>query len=104
MRGVGASELFHFAEGGGAARRAGRHPAPSGALLRTGPDRTGPERDGDWWLLPTMANRQPTAASYLRRPGDTEFRSFKFDVARVTADTVAGSQIVSVHQFPRIRS
>ena len=25
----------------------------------------------------------PTAASYLRRPGDTVFRAFKFDVLRV---------------------
>jgi len=31
----------------------------------------GPERDGDWRLVPTMANRMPTAASYLRRPGDS---------------------------------
>src|SRR5262245_11200854 len=29
----------------------------------------GPDRDGEWRLLPTMANRQPTAASYLLRPG-----------------------------------
>jgi RNA polymerase sigma-70 factor (TIGR02960 family) len=43
----------------------------------------GPERDGDWRLVPTMANRMPTAASYLRRPGDTEFRAFKFDVLRI---------------------
>ena len=27
----------------------------------------GPNRDGDWRLVPTMANRMPTAASYLRR-------------------------------------
>ena len=29
----------------------------------------GPERDGDWRLVPTRANRMPAAASYLRRPG-----------------------------------
>jgi RNA polymerase sigma-70 factor (ECF subfamily) len=33
--------------------------------------------------VPTSANRMPTAASYLRRPGDTVFRAFKFDVLRV---------------------
>ena len=43
----------------------------------------GEDRDGDWRLVPTVANRMPTAASYLRRPGDSEFRAFKFDVLRV---------------------
>ncbi|MGH8892714.1 MAG: RNA polymerase subunit sigma-70 [Actinomycetes bacterium] len=49
----------------------------------------GPDRDGDWRLRPTMANRMPTAASYLRRPGDTRFRAFKFDVLRVEGDSIA---------------
>jgi len=49
----------------------------------------GEERDGDWRLLPTSANRMPTAASYLRRPGDTVFRAFKFDVLRVEGDKIA---------------
>ena len=49
----------------------------------------GPNRDGDWRLLPTMANRMPTAASYLRRPGDTEFRAFKFDVLRIEDGAIA---------------
>lgn len=43
----------------------------------------GKERDGDWRLVPTTANRLPAAASYLRRPGDKEFRAFKLDVLRV---------------------
>jgi RNA polymerase sigma-70 factor (ECF subfamily) len=43
----------------------------------------GRDRDGDWRLLPTSANRMPAAASYLRRPGDTEFRAFKVDVLRI---------------------
>jgi RNA polymerase sigma-70 factor (TIGR02960 family) len=43
----------------------------------------GDARDGDWRLVPTRANRMPTAASYLRRPGDTLFRAFKFDVLRI---------------------
>jgi RNA polymerase sigma-70 factor (TIGR02960 family) len=49
----------------------------------------GPERDGDWRLLPTRANRMPAAASYLRRPGDTEFRAFKLDVLRVRGRGIA---------------
>ena len=43
----------------------------------------GPQRDGDWRLVPTRANRMPTAASYLRRPGDSQFRAFKLDVLRI---------------------
>jgi RNA polymerase sigma-70 factor (ECF subfamily) len=31
----------------------------------------------------------PTAASYLRAPGDTEFRAFKFDVIRVQDGLIA---------------
>ena len=31
--------------------------------------------EGDWRLLPTVANRMPTAASYLRAPGDTVHRA-----------------------------
>ncbi|MEA2972953.1 MAG: hypothetical protein QOG82_1411 [Actinomycetota bacterium] len=46
-------------------------------------------RDGDWRLVPTMANRMPTAASYLRRPGDTEFRAFKLDVLRIEGGVIA---------------
>jgi hypothetical protein len=49
----------------------------------------GEERDGDWRLVPTMANRMPTAASYLQRPGDTEFRAFKFDVLRIEDGVIA---------------
>jgi RNA polymerase sigma-70 factor (TIGR02960 family) len=49
----------------------------------------GPDRDGDWRLVPTQANRMPTAASYLRRPGDTEFRAFKFDVLRISGGAIA---------------
>ncbi|GAA2993184.1 RNA polymerase subunit sigma-70 [Actinokineospora diospyrosa] len=49
----------------------------------------GPDRDGDWRLVATTANRMPAAASYLRRPGDTEFRAFKLDVLRVEGEEVA---------------
>jgi hypothetical protein len=49
----------------------------------------GEDRDGDWRLVPTQANRMPTAASYLRRPGDSEFRAFKFDVLLIEDGAIA---------------
>lgn len=49
----------------------------------------GEDRDGDWRLVSTEANRMPTAASYLRRPGDSEFRAFKFDVLRIEDGVIA---------------
>ncbi len=45
--------------------------------------------EGDWRLLPTVANRMPTAASYLRAPGDTIHRAFKFDVLRIVDARIA---------------
>jgi RNA polymerase sigma-70 factor (ECF subfamily) len=44
---------------------------------------------GEWRLIPIRANRQPAAASYLRAPGDTEFRAFKIDVLRVRDGLIA---------------
>jgi RNA polymerase sigma-70 factor (ECF subfamily) len=49
----------------------------------------GPDREGDWRLLPTGVNRMPAAVSYLRRPGDTVFRAFKVDVLRIEGDRIA---------------
>ena len=60
----------------------------------------GPERDGDWRLVPTMANRMPTAASYLRRPDDTEFRAFKLDVLRIEDGAVAEITTFGAALFP----
>jgi RNA polymerase sigma-70 factor (TIGR02960 family) len=51
-------------------------------------------RPGEWRLLPTSANRMPTAASYWREPGDTEFRAFKFDVLRIE-----GGRITEITTF-----
>ena len=44
---------------------------------------------GEWRLIATGSNRMPTAASYLRRPGDSEFRAFKLDVIRFEGELVA---------------
>jgi len=60
----------------------------------------GPERDGDWRLVPTMANRMPTAASYLRRMGDSTFRAFKFDVLRIVGDRIAEITTFDASLFP----
>jgi RNA polymerase sigma-70 factor (ECF subfamily) len=57
--------------------------------------------DGDWRLLPTMANRMPTAASYIRSPGDTVYRAFKFDVLRVVDGRIAEITTLGPMLFPR---
>jgi RNA polymerase sigma-70 factor (ECF subfamily) len=49
----------------------------------------GPDREGDWRLVPTAVNRLPAAASYLRRFGDTEFRGFKLDVLQIEDGAIA---------------
>jgi len=60
----------------------------------------GADRDGDWRLVPTWANRMPTAASYLRRPGDSEFRAFKFDVLRISNGAIAEITTFGAVLFP----
>jgi RNA polymerase sigma-70 factor (TIGR02960 family) len=61
----------------------------------------GENRDGDWRLVPTWANRMPTAASYLRRPGDSEFRAFKFDVLRIKDGAIAEITTFGAGMFPK---
>jgi RNA polymerase sigma-70 factor (ECF subfamily) len=56
--------------------------------------------EGDWRLVATQANRMPTAASYLRRPGDSEFRAFKFDVLRIEDGTIAEITTFGPELFP----
>jgi RNA polymerase sigma-70 factor (TIGR02960 family) len=58
-------------------------------------------REGDWRLLPTVANRMPTAASYLRAPGDTIHRAFKFDVLRVVDGKIAEITTFGAALFPQ---
>jgi RNA polymerase sigma-70 factor (TIGR02960 family) len=62
-------------------------------------------QEGEWRLVPTYANRMPTAASYLRRPGDSEFRAFKFDVLRIADGRIAeittfGPELFGVFGLP----
>ena len=56
--------------------------------------------EGDWRLVPTMANRMPTAASYLRQPGDTQYRAFKLDVLRIENDLIAEITTFGPSLFP----
>jgi RNA polymerase sigma-70 factor (TIGR02960 family) len=60
----------------------------------------GVERDGDWRLVPTRANRMPAAASYLRRWGDAEFRAFKLDVLRIEGGRIAEITTFGYSRFP----
>ncbi|TDD29652.1 sigma-70 family RNA polymerase sigma factor [Kribbella turkmenica] len=60
----------------------------------------GPDRDGDWRLVPTSANRLPAAASYLRRPGDSVFRAFKLDVLRISEGRIAEITTFGYSRFP----
>jgi RNA polymerase sigma-70 factor (ECF subfamily) len=55
----------------------------------------------EWRLVPTMANRMPTAASYLRAPGDTIHRAFKFDVLRVLDGKIAEITTFGPELFPQ---
>jgi RNA polymerase sigma-70 factor (ECF subfamily) len=60
----------------------------------------GPESPGEWRLVPTRANRMPTAASYLKAHGDTEFRAVKFDVLRVVDGLIAEITTFDASLFP----
>ena len=57
-------------------------------------------RDGEWRLVPTWANRMPTAVSYLRQEGDAVFRAFKFDVLRIEDGLIAEITTFGAELFP----
>ena len=59
---------------------------------------------GEWRLIPVAANRMPAAASYLRRPGDSEFRAFKLDVMRIEAGRDRRDHHVQRGAFPGVRA
>jgi RNA polymerase sigma-70 factor (ECF subfamily) len=56
---------------------------------------------GDWKLLPTAANRQPAAASYLRRPGSEVYLPFKLDVLRIGEGLIAEITTFDASLFDR---
>jgi RNA polymerase sigma-70 factor (ECF subfamily) len=49
----------------------------------------GPTAFGEFRLVPVWTNRQPAAANYVRRPGDTVFRAVAVDVLRVEDGSIA---------------
>jgi RNA polymerase sigma-70 factor (ECF subfamily) len=65
-----------------------------------GPLLDGALREGEWRLVATWANRMPTAASYLRKAGDSEFRAFKFDVLRIRDGLIAEITTFGTELFP----
>lgn len=76
------------------------HPYLYEGIENIGPmiERAGGE--GEWRLVATGANRMPTAASYLRRPRDTEFRAFKFDALRIENGVIAEITTFGPELFP----
>jgi RNA polymerase sigma-70 factor (ECF subfamily) len=71
------------------------------AMVRNLERAFGPESPGDWRLVPTRANRMPTAASYLRAHGDTEYRAFKLDVLRVEDGLIVEVTTFGPSLFPQ---
>jgi RNA polymerase sigma-70 factor (ECF subfamily) len=58
--------------------------------------------DGSSWrLVPTFANRMPTAASYQKLPGETVYRAFKFDVLRIVDGRIAEITTLGPELFPQ---
>jgi RNA polymerase sigma-70 factor (ECF subfamily) len=55
----------------------------------------------DWRLVPTVANRMPTAASYLKAPGDDTYRAFKLDVLRIVEGQIAEITTFGHALFPQ---
>jgi RNA polymerase sigma-70 factor (ECF subfamily) len=55
---------------------------------------------GEWRLRPVHANRMPAMASYLRAPGDTEFRAFKLDVVRIEGGLIVEITTFGAALFP----
>ncbi|MFC4589873.1 RNA polymerase subunit sigma-70 [Sphaerisporangium corydalis] len=60
----------------------------------------GPDAWGEWRVLPTWANRQPVAAAYLKRPGDTEYRASWLGVLRVEDGLIAQITTYGEDLFP----
>jgi RNA polymerase sigma-70 factor (ECF subfamily) len=59
----------------------------------------GRDRIGDLRLVPTRANRQPAAANYLRRWGDSAYRAMSLDVLRVEDGAVVEITVFEPHLF-----
>ncbi|MGC5011177.1 RNA polymerase subunit sigma-70 [Streptosporangium sp. DT93] len=60
----------------------------------------GPDAWGDWRVLPTRANRQPAAAAYLRRPGESGYHGSWLGVLRVEDGLVTEITTFGPELFP----
>ena len=54
---------------------------------------------GAWRLQPVFANRQPAAACYLRREGESTFSAYKIDVLHVVGGKIAEITTFGVKHF-----
>jgi RNA polymerase sigma-70 factor (ECF subfamily) len=52
-------------------------------------DPASPDHLGEWRVVEAHANLQPTAAFYVRRTGESEFRAFALDVLRIEDGAIA---------------
>jgi RNA polymerase sigma-70 factor (ECF subfamily) len=58
------------------------------------PALAGPSALGEFLVAPVSVNRQPAAASYARKPGESAFRAVGLDVLRIE-----GGMIVDIVAF-----
>ena len=61
----------------------------------------GPGAFGEFRMIPTGANRQPAAATYVRRAGDDRYRPLAIDVLRIEDGLVAEVTTFGPRWFPR---
>jgi RNA polymerase sigma-70 factor, ECF subfamily len=59
----------------------------------------GMTRPGEWRMVATRANRQPAAAGYLRRPGDSTYRAHVVCVLRVRGGAL---EDIAAFEEPRL--
>jgi RNA polymerase sigma-70 factor, ECF subfamily len=60
----------------------------------------GPGSPGAFRLVPTRANRQPAAANYVRRAGDSAYRALSLDVLRFEGGGLAEITVFAPDLFP----
>ena len=63
-------------------------------------DAFGPDSPGHFRLVPTRANRQPAAACYVRRPGESEYRALSLDVLGIEDEKVVAITAFTADLFP----
>lgn len=69
--------------------QAGIHVGRAALIELWRPAVVGPEAFGEFRMIPTGANRQPAAATYVRRAGDDRYRPLAIDVLRIEDGLVA---------------